>query len=146
MAKRSTRLDQRNRFFDKQVHMQAWKDSMAGQNEEKIIEILADLGYELGIDYVRQHPISSLYVIDFAFLKEQVALEVDGIGHRPAKSRKQDDRRDFVLRHKGWVTIRIPEWKYDKNPSFYKALIKEVVTQRRQEYENYKLELDESNN
>lgn len=141
---RSRTVLARAHFFDKSVHHPKIKSTISGRNEDKIIEILKDLGYELGLDYVRQHPIAATYVVDFAFLHEQVVLEVDGENHRSKKKQKEDDHRDFVIRHKGWVTIRIPEWKYDRNPSFYKALIKEVVSERREQYETYKLERDTS--
>ena len=68
----------RDRFFDKQVHMQIWKDTMSGNIEEIVMRHLDFFGYKFGIDFVRQHPIGNRFVIDFSFPKEKVAIEVDG--------------------------------------------------------------------
>jgi len=38
----------RQNFFDKQVKMEEWKNSMAGQNEVKVIKILNSLDFILG--------------------------------------------------------------------------------------------------
>ena len=48
----------RDHFFKKQVHMKAWKDSMAGENELRVMAMLNTMGYELERDYQRQYPIA----------------------------------------------------------------------------------------
>ena len=97
-------------------------------------------GYRLGKDYVRQHPIASLYVVDFAFINEQVVIEVDGENHNSKKQIKKDQSRDFYLRSNGWVVIRIADRNFQKNPAFFRYLIKEVVQERREQYEKAMLE------
>ena len=126
----------RQRFFDKQVHMQVWKDSMAGQNEERTIQILTSLGYVLGKDFVRQHPIGERFVIDIAFVNEQVAIEVDGKSHLEKKQRGYDKKRDKYLRVNDWVAIRIDERDmFGFKGSFYKSLIRDIVEERRAQWE-----------
>lgn len=129
-------MSQRQNFFDRQVHMSEWKDSMAGKNEIRAIEILKDLGYELGKDFVRQHPIGERFVLDFAFVKEQVAIEIDGQTHNRPIQRKKDRQRDNYLNLNNWVPLRIKEsWLFGYKGSFYKSLIKQVVEERRAQWE-----------
>jgi len=109
---------------------------MSGENEEAVIKALDFWGYKLNQDYVRQHPIANRFVLDFAFIKEQVCIEVDGEKHRTKKSRRADNARDNYLYLWNWVVIRIPERLFFKKAStFYKHLIKEVVEERRNQWE-----------
>ncbi len=128
-------LKARHAFFDKQVHMWVWKDSMSGKNEDKVIEIMKGWGYRLGEDYLRQYPIGDRYVADFAFPYERVVVEVDDPNHEQKDHKKNDYKRDRFMRWNGWVIIRIPDKKFFKNPSFYRYLIHEVVEERRKKYE-----------
>lgn len=129
----------RQQFFDTAVHHPKVKDCMSGQNELNVIEIFNLWGYKLGKDYVRQHPIGDRFVLDFAFVKEKIAIEVDGKGHLVRKQRKLDRKRDNFLYCNNWVVIRIPDQKFFENKSYYKYLIKEVVDARREQYEGGRL-------
>lgn len=130
----------RQRFFDRQVHMQIWKDSMAGENEKRIISIFEQIGFKEGVDYIRQHPIGGRFVIDFAFVNEQFAIEVDGTSHNEKQQKKLDDKRDRYLRTVGWVPLRVREEDLvGQKGSFYKALIKEIVDERRAQWQDGKL-------
>ena len=77
----------RQRFFDKQVKMKEWRESMAGDNEEKVINVLKSLDFYEKIDFERQYPIGERFVIDIAFVKEQVVIEVDGKSHNEKKQK-----------------------------------------------------------
>lgn len=130
----------RRRFFDNQVHMKAWKDSMACTHEDSVIASIEDAGFKLDIDFVRQHPIGGKFVIDIAFLPEKIAIEVDGKSHANKKMVKIDKRRDRFLYDNGWVSIRVPENKFlGSARSFYKFLIREVVEARRLQLEGGRL-------
>ena len=125
----------RIRFFENQVHMDAWKNSMAGENEAPVIKILDAIGYANGVDYVRQHPVGEKFVIDFAFVNEQVALEVDGKSHKAKRQMALDKKRDRYLFANNWVSIRIKDEElFGYKMSFYKNLIKQVVKERREQY------------
>lgn len=125
----------RIRFFEKQVHMEEWKKSMSGKNEEDVIKILDSIGYKIGEDYVRQHPIGERFVIDFAFVKEQIALEVDGISHNVKRQKKLDIKRDKYLLSNNWVSLRIKDSElHGYKLSFYKNLIREIVKERREQW------------
>jgi very-short-patch-repair endonuclease len=130
----------RIRFFQKQVFQDEWKDSMSGKNEEPVIKILDAIGYTNGKDYERQFPVGEKFVIDFAFVKEQVALEVDGRNHQYGRQKSLDKKRDRYFRENNWVPIRIKDKDlFGYKMSFYKNLIKEVVEDRREQYETGRL-------
>jgi very-short-patch-repair endonuclease len=54
-----------------------------------------------GVHVRRQHPIGR-YVVDFAILKERLAIEIDGPFHDAEKE------RDAVLANLGWCVLRLP--------------------------------------
>lgn len=115
--------------------MQVWKDTMAGKNEDKVIEILEGVGFIKGKDFQRQYPIAGRFVIDIAFPNEQVAIEVDGKEHC-GKKRKNDIARDRYMMKNNWIPIRIRDKEFfGYKASFYKSLIKEIVEERRKEYD-----------
>lgn len=123
-------------FFEKIVHLPEWRESMAGTNEKPVVKILESLGFEDGKDFQRQYPIGEKFVMDFAFVNEQIALEVDGDSHNAKRQKSLDKKRDSYLRSNNWVPLRI---KNDDlvsvySHSFYKNLIKDVVLERREQY------------
>lgn len=48
------------------------------------------------------------WIIDFALLNAQIALEVDGYWHNQPMRKINDDKKDVFLRKSGWKIIRIP--------------------------------------
>lgn len=126
----------RAHFFAKQVHMPVWKIALAGKNELRVMDLLKTMGYELDKDYQRQYPIAERYVIDIAFVNEQIAIEVDGENHRNKGQRIKDRVRDRYLASANWVTIRVDDKiLFGPKASFYKFLIDEVVKERRIQYD-----------
>lgn len=123
--------NQRQRFFSTQVNMPVWKENLTGNNEEFIKECLDALGYRIDIDYERQYPVLDRYVLDFAFIEEKIAIEIDGAYHRIKRNIVKDEIRDKKLRANDWVVLRIPEKKFKENGTYWKYLIYEVVTERR---------------
>lgn len=137
MIRQKTKADwSRQIFFDKTVHHEAIKNCISGQNETRAIVLLESLGYVLSKDFVRQHPIGEKFVLDFAFIPEQVALEIDGESHNSKKQTKKDSKRDSYLRSNNWVALRIKdEEMFGYKGSFYRSLIREVVEDRRKQWE-----------
>lgn len=118
----------RIKFFENQVHQQIWKDQMCGKNEERCIKIFESLGYIKDQDYVRQYPIGERFVLDFAFIKERVAVEVDGKNHRQEKQRKIDEKRDRYLYSIGWIPIRVKDDElFGQKGSFTKILSRRLL-------------------
>lgn len=72
---------------------------------EKFIRELLNKHCE--IPYEPQYPVSR-FSLDFAFLEQKVALEVDGKQHNYPERAAHDKRRDKKLASLGWIVIRIP--------------------------------------
>lgn len=123
----------RQRYFDRTVYIKEIKDCISGRNEKKVMKVFDSLGYKLDEDYVRQHPIGERFVLDFAFVELRLAIEVDGVSHNYKKQKKVDRMRDNFLHTNDWVVIRVNEKDFFNvyKMSFYKNLIKQVVTERR---------------
>lgn len=125
----------RDHYFDINVHNQKIKDCISGKNEIKVLEVLQYLGYKINQDFVRQHPIGNKFVCDFAFINEQIVIEIDGDSHNKKKIKKMDELRDRFFYENGWVVIRIKDKEFfGFKLLFYKNLIKEVVEERREQY------------
>jgi len=142
IKKRNATRSERNRkiFFDKCVHYEKIKKCISGKNEIEVTRVLKILGYNIEEDYVRQHPIGCRYVLDFAFIHEQVAIEIDGKDHAETRMKIEDEIRDKFLYSIGWTCVRILEKDFfgDKH-YYYQCLIKEIVEYRRKEYEEARL-------
>ena len=126
----------RQRFFDKQVHMAVWKNQMSGKNEKRVINLFESLGYVLDKDFVRQHPIGERFVLDIAFVKEQIAIEVDGKSHSSSKQRRIDDKRDRYLENNNWIILRIKDQElFGYKFSYFKNLAILLIEERRTQWD-----------
>ena len=76
------------------------------------------------IDYVFQFPTRTGFVVDFALLKERIAIEVDGKKWHSSKEAKKRDRfKDYMLRREGWRVVRIKEKEMDNLDSLLSSII-----------------------
>lgn len=140
MKKKDKKEMARKHFFDNCVEHPNVKRTMSGKNEKFVIEFLEKIGFRLGKDFVRQHPIGDRFVIDIAFVKEQVALEVDGASHLEKKQIKKDNMRDKFLHRNGWLSIRINDKDFFSDKmQMYRYVIEDVVLERRSQYEKGEL-------
>lgn len=133
MNKQDRKVLARYRFFDKTVHHPKIKETISGKNENLVMRLLDNLGYKQNVDYVRQYPFVNRFVFDFAFVDEQIALEVDGKSHDSKPMVKKDKVRDRFLIENNWIPLRIQDKDlFGFKGSFYKSLIKEIVETRRE--------------
>ena len=51
------------------------------------------------------------YFIDFAFINEKIAVELDGTQHYKNIDNGKDRQRDIFLNKKGWIIYRIPHFE-----------------------------------
>jgi len=59
-----------------------------------------------GFKFRRQHPIGP-YIADFACVRAQLVIEVDGATHASESERKHDAHREAFMRSRGWHTVRV---------------------------------------
>ncbi len=76
-------------------------------------------------EYIRELPQDGFFV-DFAFLDQRIAVEIDGKQHNYPDREERDKRKDGVLRDKGWVIHRVP-WKNPINETNRKHLREQVI-------------------
>lgn len=60
-------------------------------------------------NYFSEHPVG-IYSIDFAWVDEKKAIEIDGEQHEKPDYKERDKRKDLFLEEKGWKILRI-KWK-----------------------------------
>lgn len=87
-------------------HKGGWRTS---QPEKDFIVILDNLG----VQYVREYPLKG-FSIDFAFINDKKAIEIDGEQHYQKRFDTSSDRRkEAVLAECGWKLLRI-RWEKEK--------------------------------
>ena len=69
-------------------------------------KILEDNGLDKKYLIYREYSVFP-YFIDFAFINEKVAVEIDGSQHLEENRKKRDDEKDALLLSKGWKVLRI---------------------------------------
>jgi very-short-patch-repair endonuclease len=67
-----------------------------------------------GYHFRRQAPFES-YILDFVEHGHRLVIEVDGSQHASAENRLRDERRDEVLRHRGYKVFRVWNNEVTKN-------------------------------
>lgn len=119
-------LQRRKRFnyLKKRTGETAWERRNSGKMSEfeewaydKILENKLEEKYDI-INEFSEYP----YFIDFAFVNEKIALELDGYQHfMNKKNRKKDKIRDECLKDKGWIMYHI-SYLENKEDAFNKFL------------------------
>ena len=66
------------------------------------------LGQVLSKEWVMEHCVSrKRYRVDWANVNRHIAIEVDGENHNETAVKKEDARKERVLRRLGWTVLRI---------------------------------------
>jgi len=80
--------------------------------EVKFQEALERRGLRKGIDFATQFPLRHSFILDFAFKKQKVAVEVDGTPyHSSPKARQRDAFKNLTLKRLGWKVFRFWDHK-----------------------------------
>lgn len=84
---------------------------------------------------VPQHPVATRLGdvhVDFAFVPERVAVEIDGFdGHAFDRQRRRDHERDMALAALGWVVVRIEPRRLIVSPEVVAADLTRLLRARR---------------
>lgn len=124
-------IEHRQRFFQYSLPNKKVKECITGKNEDKFSRILENIGYKENSDFEKQYPVGCAFVVDIAFPKVRLAIEIDGKSHNSRKQKNKDLKRDLFLRENGWIVLRIKDEEfYDRRLSFNKYLIKYIVDER----------------
>lgn len=107
---RVKRLD----FIKKNPNQTAWRTKNISYPEKVFLEKITELGWDKKYSIVRELSVFPFFV-DFAFVNENVAIEIDGSQHLLPDRKERDEKKDRLLIENGWTIIRISEKEIKKN-------------------------------
>lgn len=107
----------------------AWHKRLSGQNsyiEEVFNQFIKERNLNTIYDIKTEYPFHR-YLIDFAFINEKIAVELDGSQHINDKNHQIDLRKDEALLNEGWRILRLTSYEiinhFDKTVNkFYNFL------------------------
>ena len=99
----------RYRFLEEHPEETAWRKRNKPSYPEKcFISFLKEKRYDTKYYIEREYPVFPYY-IDFAFVNEKLAVEIDGSQHLEENRKEKDLKKDSVLLSNGWKILRITE-------------------------------------
>lgn len=107
----------------------AWRKRNEPSYPEKcFIKFLQENEYDKKYLIEREKSIFPYY-IDFAFINEKIAVEIDGSQHLLDEERKENDKKkDLLLTSLGWKVIRISEDIVKNNHDLINNKLKELLS------------------
>jgi len=106
--------EKRLEFMKNNPEKTAWRLSNVSYPEKLCIEYIENNGLDKKHSIVREYSVFP-YFIDFAFVNEMVAVEIDGSQHLLPDRKEKDDKKDKLLNELGWLVIRISEKEIKTN-------------------------------
>ena len=96
----------RLKFMREHPEQTAWRKRNMSYPEKCFKKILEDNGLDKKYLIYREYSVFP-YFIDFAFVNEKLAVEIDGSQHLQEDRKKKDEEKDKLLLSKGWRVLRI---------------------------------------
>lgn len=104
----------------------AWRSSTISYPEKLFLDKLKSTGADLKYSIIREYSIFP-YFIDFAFMNEKIAVEIDGSQHLKEENALRDIKKDELLKSLDWSVIRITEKEIKKNIEYVFASIEKII-------------------
>ena len=98
----------RLKYMKQNPEKTAWRKSNISYPEKLFLNKIEELGWYKKYRIEREYPMFP-YFIDFAFINEKIALEIDGSQHLLPERKASDEKKDFTLTENGWSVIRVTE-------------------------------------
>lgn len=98
----------RIKFMKENPEQTAWRTKNLSYPEKLFLEKIYELGLDKKYSIVREYS-AFPYFIDFAFVNEKVAVEIDGSQHLLPERKDRDDKKDELLKNDGWFILRVSE-------------------------------------
>jgi very-short-patch-repair endonuclease len=106
--------EKRLEFMKNNPQKTAWRLSNISYPEKLFIEYIEKNGVDKKYSIVREYSVFP-YFIDFAFINEMVAIEIDGSQHLQPERKERDGKKDKLLNDLGWVVVRVSEKEIKTN-------------------------------
>lgn len=106
--------EKRLEFMKNNPEKTAWRLSNVSYPEKLCIEYIEKNSLDKKYSIVREFSVFP-YFIDFAFVNEMVAVEIDGSQHLLPERKERDDKKDKLLNDLGWLVIRVSEKEIKTN-------------------------------
>ncbi len=101
-------------FIKNNPEKTAWRTKSISYPEKLFLKNIHFLEWEKKYSIVRELSVFPFF-IDFAFMNEKVAVEIDGSQHLQPDRLERDRKKDDLLNEDGWTIIRISEKEIRKN-------------------------------
>jgi very-short-patch-repair endonuclease len=92
----------------------SWRQKNMSYPEKIFLDEVLKLGWGKKYTIIREYSVFPFF-IDFAFVNEMVAVEIDGSQHLLEERKIRDNQKDELLIKKGWTIVRIAESDVKKN-------------------------------
>lgn len=102
--------EKRLEFMKNNPDKTAWRLKNISYPEKLFYHKLVEREWDKKYSIKREYSVFP-YFIDFAFLNEKVAVEIDGSQHLIPERKLKDDEKDKLLISNGWNVVRISENK-----------------------------------
>jgi very-short-patch-repair endonuclease/transposase len=116
----------RIQFMKNNPEKTAWRTSNLSYPEKLFLEKLELLNWGREYSIIREYCVFP-YFIDFAFVNEKVAVEIDGSQHLLVERKEKDSKKDDLLLNNGWSVIRITDKEVKTNLDNIMGEIKNVL-------------------
>ena len=100
--------EKRIEFMKENPEQTSWRTKNLSYPEKLFLEKVYELCLDKKYSIVREYS-AFPYFIDFAFVNEKVAVEIDGSQHLLPERKERDDKKDELLKEDGWFILRVSE-------------------------------------
>jgi len=119
----------RIKFMKENPEQTAWRTKNLSYPEKLFLEKIYELCLDKKYSIVREYSVFP-YFIDFAFVNEKVAVEIDGSQHLLPERKERDDKKDELLKEDGWFILRVSENEVKTNINSVFDTINSIINDR----------------
>ena len=113
----------RLKFMEDNPEQTAWRLKNMSYPEKVFKDMAVRLELDKKFKIIREYPVFPYY-IDYAFVNEKVAIEIDGSQHKLSSRKNKDDKKDKLLISLGWKVYRVTAKQLINNPDL---VIQEII-------------------